>query len=268
MRAALETLRAAFGCDGVAIHAAGPSGMIEPWCALGRWQLAPRDLRDCISVPLLRGTERLGTLDLMARPGQRWTPQHLGLVRTASGALGAALGARLELERLRRQPGRDPVTGLPDERAFAERCEEELARARGVGIPLAVALVEIDRFPALTARYGGTVADGVLAEAALVVKLALRDGDVVARLSGARFGLVLPEAGAGPALRCAERVRRAIEEHRFARVARVSATAGAAASPCDGLEAVELLEKAAKALALARKSGRRRTGSPSPMVMQ
>jgi diguanylate cyclase (GGDEF)-like protein len=263
MRGALETLRRAFECDGVAIHAVGPSGIVEPWCALGEWRVKPGDLRDCMTVPLLRGSERLGTLDLLARPGQRWGPQQLGLVRTASGALGAALGARLELERLRRQPGRDAATGLPDERAFVARVEEELARARGIGLSMGVALVEIDHFAALTARYGPEVADEVLGEAALVIKLALREGDLVARLAGARFALLLPETDGNASLRCAERVRRAIEDHRFGRVTRVSASAGAAACPRDGLETVELMDRVTKALSLARKSGRRRAAAPA-----
>ena len=268
VRGALEILRRAFGCDGVAIHALGPAGMIEPFCALGDWRIAPGDLRDCMTVPLLRGAERLGTLDLLARPGQRWTPQQLGLVRTASGALGAALGARLELERLRRQPGRDRATGLPDEVAFLERLGEELVRARAVGIPISIAFLEIDHFAALVSRYGNVIADRVLAEAALVLKLALREGDVVGRMSGARFGLLLPETDGGPALRVAERVRRSLEEHGFGRVARVSATAGIASSPNDGLEAVELIERASQSLSVARKSGRRRSTAPATLGIQ
>jgi hypothetical protein len=53
----------------------------------------------------------------------------LGLVRAASGALGSALGARVELEQLRRQPGRDPATGLPDARAFDLEAGPEPTRA-------------------------------------------------------------------------------------------------------------------------------------------
>ena len=74
---ALQALRTAFDCDAVALHALSPSGGIEPWCASGHWQSAPGDLRDCVSVPLFRGSERVGTLDLRARPRQRWRPSQL-----------------------------------------------------------------------------------------------------------------------------------------------------------------------------------------------
>jgi diguanylate cyclase (GGDEF)-like protein len=257
---ALDALCEAFECDGVALHALGPSGEIEPWCARGIWRNAPGDLRHCVTVPLLHGQERVGKLDLMGRPGQRWRPSQIGLVRTASGALGAALGSRLELERLRHQPGRDPVTGLPDARALQIRLGEELARARRHGLPLSVVMVDIDHFAAVNSRYGRTVGDAALAEAALLLKLTLRESDVLARLGGDRFGIVLPETEVPAALRCAERVRRAIEEHAFARIGRLSASAGLASSPRDGLEAVELMSRLDQALAIAKKSGRRRVG--------
>jgi diguanylate cyclase (GGDEF)-like protein len=255
---ALGALREAFECDGVALNAIGPAGHIEPWCASGAWETGVGDLRDCVTVPLFRGAERTGSLDLQARPGQRWKPAQLGLVRTASGALGAALGARLELGRLRLQPGRDPVTGLPDANAFHERLTEELARARRHGPPLGLVRLELDHFGALQRRYGRETAEAVLAETALVIKVALREADLTTRLDEAQFALVLPETDLGPALRCAERVRRTLEEHRFARVGHVSVTAGLAASPRDGLEGIELMHRAEQALAIARKSGRRR----------
>ncbi len=251
---ALADLQAAFECDAVVLMARGPTGTLEPWRTCGGWASRPGDLRDCLTVPLLRGSERVGTLDLLARPGQRWQAAQLGLVRAASGALGAALGARFELESLRRQPGRDPATGLPDARSFHERLSEELARVRMHGAPLAVAVLEVNRFAALEKRFGSAVAHAVLAEAALVLRLALREADVLTRAAGARFGVLLPETEAAAALRVAERLRRTVEEHRFARVARVSLSAGVAASPRDGLDSVEILHALERALALAAKS--------------
>jgi diguanylate cyclase (GGDEF)-like protein len=256
---ALDALRAAFDCDGAALHALSPAGALEPWCARGDWLAKPGDLRDCLTVPLFRGEERVGTLDLRARAGQRWQPAQLGLVRTASGTLGAALGARLELDRLRVAPGRDSVTGLPDASAFRDRLTECLAHARRAGVSLGVVIVDLDHFGAINRRYGRRVGDAVLREAALMLKVTLRESDVLARLGGDAFGIILPETDAGPAARAADRVRRALEEHRFPRVGLITASAGVAASPLDGLEAIEMMERADRALAVAKKSGRRRT---------
>jgi len=260
----LDSLLAAFGCDGVALHAVGIQGRLEPWCARGRWQATPGDLRECIGVPLFRGRERVGALDLRGRKGQRWRPEQQSLVRTASGALGAALGARLELERLRRAPGRDSVTGLADAKAFHQRLLEEFSRAQRGGTPLAVVTIDLDRFAALNARFGRPAGDQVLGECALVLKVTLRDGDFLARLGGDEFGVVLPDCDLAPARRLAERLRHAIEEHRFARAGRVSCSAGVASTPRDGLDATELLSAAEQALGIAKKSGRHRTAASGP----
>ena len=255
---ALDQLGDAFECDGVALYAVGPAGTLEPWCARGDWRPTPGDLRGCMSAPLFRNEQRVGTLDLQARRGQRWSASQLALIRTAAGALGAALGARLELEQLRRQPGRDPVTGLPDASTFHTRVGEELARARRHGLPVSVVLIDLDHFGALNARYGREAGDATLGEVALMLRLQLRETDIVARLGGDTFGLLLPETDAGPALRCAQRVTRALEQHAFARIGRLTASAGVAAGPRDGMESLELLEHADRSLGLAKKSGRRR----------
>ena len=261
---ALDALRAAFECDGIALHAVGPNGKLDPWCARGEWQTGAGDLRPCMGVPLFHGRERVGALDLRGRKGQRWRPEQLALVRTASGALGAALGVRLELERLRRTPGRDPVTGLADARAFHARLLEEFGRAQRTGQPLAVVTLDLDHFAALNARYGRETGDQVLAESALVMKVALRDGDLLARFAADRFGVILADCDLAPARRLAERLRHAVEEHRFARAGRVSCSAGVASCPRDGLDPTELLAASEQALGLAKKAGRRRTSASGP----
>jgi len=261
---ALDRLSEAFDCDGVALHVLGPDGTLEPWCARGAWRTAAGDLRGCLSVPLCRGEERIGTLDLLGRPGRSLHAAQMSLIRTAAGALGAALGARLELQRLRSQPGRDPLTGLPDARAFHAQLEHEMSRARRHGAPLGLAFVDLDHFGPLNQRYGREIGDAVLAETALVLRLVLRESDLIARMGGDQFGVLLPETDLGPARRCGERLRHALEEHRFARVGHVTASIGVTASPRGGVEGIELVASGDQALALAKKSGGRRVKAIEP----
>lgn len=261
---ALDALVTAFDCDGVAIHAVGSSGELETWCERGSWERKPGDLREAMGVPLYRGKERVGALDLLAKPKQRWRPDQLSLVRTASGALGAAVGARLELERLQQAPNRDAVTGLADARAFHHQLVEEMGRSEADGTPLAIVTLDLDLFAAVNEKYGNATGDAVLAECALVLKLALREGDYIARLGGDEFGIVLPDCDLGPARRLAERLRHALEEHRFPRVGQISVSAGVASSPRDGMDPTELLGAAERALGLAKKAGRHRTATAGP----
>ena len=261
---ALDQLLESFGCAGVALHAVGVSGQLEPWCARGEWQEAPGDLRECMSMPLFRGRERVGALDLRGHRAQRWSPDQLALVRTAAGAIGAAMGARLELEQLRRQPGRDEVTGLADSATFQGRLLEEVGRAERMGTPVAVVTIDLDHFAGVNTRYGTGTGDALLAECALVLKVALRDGDILGRLGGDEFGVILPDCDLAPARRLAERLRHAIETHRFPRAGHITCSAGVAAAPRDGLDATELLSSAEIALGLAKKAGRRRTAASGP----
>ena len=156
------------------------------------------------------------------------------------------------------------MTGLPDLRAFHARLAEELARARRHGLPLGAVALDLDHFGALNARYGRGIGDAVLAEAALLLKLQCRESDVLARLEADRFVVILPETEIGAAVRCAERLQRAVEEHRFARVGRLSAAASVASGPRDGIEALELIGQLDQALGVARKSVRRRLALPDP----
>jgi len=261
---ALDALRTAFDCDGVALHAVTAEGTLEPWCARGTWEHTAGDLREALGVPLYRGEERVGALDLLARKGQRWRPEQLSLVRTASGALGAALGARIELEHLKRQPGRDAITGLADARAFHHRLVEEMGQAESSGTPLAVVTLDLDLFSGINEKFGEATGDQVLAECALVLKLALREGDFIARLGGDEYGVLLPDCDLAPARRLAERLRHSLEEHRFPRIGKLSVSAGVAASPRDGMDPTELLGAAERALGLAKKAGRHRTAASGP----
>ena len=238
----LDSLLEAFGCDGVALHAIGPKGRLEPWCARGHWQAAPGDLRECIGVPLFRGRERVGALDLRGTQGPALEP-------------GTAIAGAHRFRRARRRARRAARTGAPAPRPRPRRGHGTRRRAArstsGCSRSSRARSAAARRSPSsrststtsrrLNARYGQPAGDQVLAECALVLKVTLRDGDFLARLADDEFGVVLPDCDLAPARRLAERLRHAIEEHRFARAGRVSCSAGVASTPRDGLDATELL---------------------------
>jgi len=77
-------------------------------------------------------------------------------------------------------------------------------------------------------------------------------------------GELAPLLGREDFRRLADRLRHALEEHRFARVGKLSCSAGVASSPRDGMDSTELLAGAEQALGLAKKAGRRRTVQNGP----
>jgi diguanylate cyclase (GGDEF)-like protein len=123
-------------------------------------------------------------------------------------AAGDPVGS--ELAELARASRRDALTGLPNRRAFDEELARAVARAPRAGTPLAVVVLDVDRFKAVNDGHGHATGDAVLREVAARAATAIRDGDFAARIGGEEFALVLHAADLAGALELAERVRAAV----------------------------------------------------------
>jgi diguanylate cyclase (GGDEF)-like protein len=115
-----------------------------------------------------------------------------------------------ELAGLAEASRRDGLTGLPNRRAFDEELAREVARAGRTGGPLAVVVLDVDRFKAVNDRHGHAAGDAVLREVAARAAAAARRGDLAARIGGEEFALILPSADLAGAAELAERIRAAI----------------------------------------------------------
>jgi diguanylate cyclase (GGDEF)-like protein len=88
---------------------------------------------------------------------------------------------------------RDPLTDLPNRRAFLETAEMELARARRNGRPLTLAYMDLDGFKRVNDAMGHETGDLVLKKTATVLRENIRITDTAVRLGGDEFALLLPE---------------------------------------------------------------------------
>jgi len=156
---------------------------------------------------------------------------------------------------LRAQSVTDALTGLPNRRAFDERLSLEMAGARRYARPLAMVMLDLDRFKEVNDRLGHAAGDQVLRAVAAVLDRERRASDLVARHGGEEFAAILPHTGARAAVVWAERVRRAIAASGAPVTASlgVSAVEGAADGPVEGLA-----EAADRALYAAKNGGRDR----------
>jgi len=89
----------------------------------------------------------------------------------------------------------DLLTGLPNSRAFGERAEFELLRARRYGRPLSLLYIDLDGFKTINDQFGHAAGDVVLQRTAAALRESLRRTDLVARLGGDEFVVLLPETG-------------------------------------------------------------------------
>lgn len=154
----------------------------------------------------------------------------------------------------------DELTGLANRRAFLRQLTREMEGAAEFGWPLAVAMFDVDHFKKVNDRHGHAMGDRVLQAIATRAVAVVRAGDLVGRLGGEEFGILMPGASAADASAVAERLREAIEVARGrddAVLPQVTVSIGIAAR--DGQsEALELLAVADAALYAAKGGGRNR----------
>jgi diguanylate cyclase len=144
-------------------------------------------------------------------PGHAPLPRWLTTVATLAitGVFLDALAGRVRRQsaRLEELALTDPLTGLPNRRAWERRLPGELARAGRDGRPLCLALLDLDRFKAFNDRHGHPAGDALLRDAATAWSRELRAGDLLARYGGEEFVLVLPNCLPHEAAAIAERLR-------------------------------------------------------------
>ena len=149
----------------------------------------------------------------------------------------------------------DALTGLTNHRAFHERLAQELARARRQNDPLSVIALDIDHFKSINDTYGHAEGDAALEAIARELSAQSRSFDVVGRIGGEEFALILPGVDAAEAHLVAERCRRAIATLTI-HGRSIACSAGVAAFPADDADGHRLLELADGALYWAKRSGR------------
>ncbi len=116
---------------------------------------------------------------------------------------------RLE-EDLRAQAATDPLTGVANRRSFETTSRREVERARRYAKPFAVIVLDIDHFKKVNDTYGHDVGDFVLKGLTAIILEKLRVTDVLARLGGEEFAVLLPETDIDAAASLAERLRYAV----------------------------------------------------------
>lgn len=194
---------------------------------------------------------------------ERWFESHSRGVRDADGRVSGVVSAIRDITgrkaveaELARAAATDPLTGLANRRVFDAALDRMLAS----GGPGCVAIFDLDHFKAVNDRFGHEGGDRVLRAFAAVARAAVRDGDVVARLGGEEFGVLLPGTAREQASVVCERLRVAAAEAPVllpGGLARVTASAGLAEG-APGVTASDLMRAADEALYRAKTGGRDR----------
>lgn len=177
--------------------------------------------------------------------------------------LGTNISERKELEKkLEYLAMTDPLTGLCNRRQFFNLAEREMARARRYKVKISLLMLDIDHFKSINDTYGHSVGDLVLQKFPQRCQKILRDIDVIGRLGGEEFGILLPETDIKEGWIVAERLLRELAESEVktaeGQLIRFTASIGIATLPEEHCDIDKLLAHADQALYIAKRAGRNR----------
>lgn len=109
----------------------------------------------------------------------------------------------------------DPLTTLPNRRFFDEIIKKEIAVIRRSSRVSCLLILDIDHFKTVNDLYGHSAGDIVLCQLAGILQASLRQSDVIARLGGEEFIIMLPDTQLAPTAQVADKLRQIIENHSF-----------------------------------------------------
>jgi diguanylate cyclase (GGDEF)-like protein len=220
-----------------------------------------------VGLPLIRDGVVVGALTIArASGGTPFSELELeGLQLLASSAALAVANAFLHAE-VAESAVRDPLTGLYNRRHFDEALDRMLAAHRRERLsgwrPLSAIVFDLDRFGAFNKEHGHQVGDEVLRAFADVLLARFRAGDLVARLGGEEFIVVLDGADRDQAVAVANEVREVLAERTIhaedGEVLQVTVSAGCAELDRAHATRDSLLRTADVALFMAKRAGRDR----------
>jgi len=159
----------------------------------------------------------------------------------------------------------DSLTGLANRQAFMQRAKNEFNRARRYARPLTVVMIDIDHFKAINDRYGHAAGDEVLRQAADICQSSLRGSDLMGRVGGEEFVLLLPDTPHTNAYHVAERMRVHLYETPIelenGTTLNITASFGVASMNEDDSDFNAVLERADEAMYHAKHDGRNQVKS-------
>jgi diguanylate cyclase (GGDEF)-like protein len=222
------------------------------------------DLKSYVSIPLLAGDRLMGLVVTGSTTSTgSWSADLREAVRQVmlEGALvveNAVLRAveRLRLKQLADEAHHDPLTGLPNRRRFIEELEK--AVYDGAGRTCAVLMVDLDRFKEINDSFGHSVGDDLLCLVGPRLGRVLQPGDLLARMGGDEFAVLLPDADHARALEVAHRLGTALRDEFVldGMPLHIDASIGIALCPDHGRDRSLLLARADTAMYAAKRDRR------------
>jgi diguanylate cyclase (GGDEF)-like protein len=210
-----------------------------------------------IAVPLIARGQLKGTLNIY-RVGEEaaFTDEEFLLAKRFGDAAALAIDNAHIRARLEHQAETDALTGLYNHRAFHDRLRHELIRASAAHETVSVVMIDLDDFKKVNDVYGHGIGDHLLQQVADVLRGSVRATDVVCRVGGEEFAVILPSGDMRSSNALAERIGEQLGRLDAEAVGKLTVSTGIAIGPDNAANPRELVACAEAAMMTAKTRGK------------
>jgi diguanylate cyclase (GGDEF)-like protein len=213
-----------------------------------------------ITVPLIARGALKGALNIYRIGEDAVFYEHeFELAKWFGDAAALAIDNAQVKARLEHLAQTDSLTGLYNHRFFHERLRSELTRASRSHDPVAVLMFDLDDFKRVNDVYGHGTGDQLLVQISKLALETVRGSDVVCRIGGEEFGVIMPSCDAGDALALAARFTERLREVEFEPAGRMTVSIGISQGPQHAMNPRELVTCAEAAMMTAKARGKDQT---------
>ena len=217
----------------------------------------PVEAEALITVPLIARGALKGALNIYRIGDDAAFFEHeFELAKWFGDAAALAIDNAQVKARLEHLAQTDSLTGLYNHRFFHERLRSELTRASRSHDPVAVLMFDLDDFKRVNDVYGHGAGDQLLVQLARVARDTVRGSDVVCRIGGEEFGVIMPSCDAGDALALGARLTESLREMEFEPAGHVTVSIGVSQGPQHAMNPRELIACAEAAMMTAKARGK------------
>jgi len=212
-----------------------------------------------VVIPLLVRQQRKGALCLYrVGEGNNFSNHEFRLAIRFGELAALAIDNAETRARLEAEAVTDHLTGFHNHRYFQERLREELKRGGRRRTSVSLLMFDLDDFKRINDSFGHPIGDQVLRGVASVVRQTCRAEDVLCRIGGEEFAVILPQASHGEAMGLAERLRSGVAGTPFPVVGQITVSTGVAEAPAHASSPRDLIACADVALLQAKAEGKDR----------
>jgi len=215
------------------------------------------EVRSLIAVPLQTGEKIIGMLSAQSYQVAAYSQEDVELLELLAAQAAVAIKNAQLLSEMARMASTDSLTGLLNRRAFDEKLSEEINRAQRYGYSLCLLMIDIDGFKQFNDLYGHRKGDLHLITVSDLILNCVRKQDLVARIGGEEFCVILPHTYRVGGGELAERIRSSVEA-RFRNQVETGGTVsiGVAEFPLDADSISSLYDSADQAMFKAKRLGK------------